>query len=139
MPEILTLNIALSGWRAAEHRWSSVIEVSEETTLADLHYIIQELVKFDDDHLHEFYAGQHWRQRKFQFGEASSPFEENEAEDIGLSAVFPLEKKYHLYYHFDFGDDWIFEIKCRLGRKPMAPRAKYPRIVERSGRRPRQY
>ena len=139
MAEILTLKIALSGWRAGEQSWSAVIEVSEETTLADLHCIIQQLVNFDDDHLHEFYAGRHWRNHKVQFGEPASPFEANDAEDIRLSAVFPLEKKHNLYYHFDFGDDWIFEIKCRAGRKPMARRAKYPRIVEKSGRRPRQY
>lgn len=139
MAEILTLKIALSGWRAGDNSWSAVIEVPEETTLVDLHYTIQKLVNFDDDHLHEFYAGRHWRNRNIQFGEPASSFETSDAEEVKLSDVFPLEKKHNLYYHFDFGDDWIFEIKCRAGKKPMNQRAKYPRIIEKSGRRPTQY
>jgi hypothetical protein len=139
MAEILTLKLALSGWRAGDNAWSAVIEVPEDMTLGDLHYTIQELVNFDDDHLHQFYAGRDWRKRTVEFGEPESPFEANDAEDVKLSDVFPLEKKHNLYYHFDFGDDWIFEIKCRAGKTPVNRRAKYPRVVEKSGRRPTQY
>jgi hypothetical protein len=139
MPEVITLHIALSGWRAAGQVWSAVIEIPEDATLSELHAMIQKLMKFDDDHLYEFYAGRNWRQRKVGFGEPGSPLEASEADDIKLANVFPLPKSCKLYYHFDFGDDWIFEIRASIRRKPMNRRATYPRIVEESGRRPRQY
>jgi hypothetical protein len=139
MPEVLTLHIALSGWRTGGQPWSAVMEIPEDATLGELHHTIQKLVKFDDDHLFEFYAGRNWRQRKVEFGGPESPFDASEADDIKLANVFPLPKSCKLYYHFDFGDDWVFEIKSPIRRKPMNRRAKYPRFIEESGRRPRQY
>ena len=139
MPEVITLHIALSGWRAGGQAWSTVIEMPEDATLGELHYTIQKLVRFDDDHLYEFYAGANWRQRKVEFGEPGSPFDGSEADDIKLANVFPLPKSCKLYYHFDFGDDWVFAIRSPPRRKPMNRRAKYPRVIEENGRRPRQY
>jgi hypothetical protein len=139
MMQILTLQITLSGWRAGGRPWSARIEISEGATLADLHYTIQKLVGFDDDHLYEFYAGRNWRERKIEFGGPASPLDASEVDAVKLSNVFPLPKTCKLYYHFDFGDDWIFEIESPAQTKPINRRAKYPRIVEQTGRRPRQY
>jgi hypothetical protein len=45
-----------------------------------------------------------------------------------------------LYYHFDFGDDWYFEIRrSRAKPKEPTPRVQYPRVVEATGPNPRQY
>jgi hypothetical protein len=137
--QILTLQIKLSGWRSGERAWSARIEVPEEETLTDLHYTIQKLVNFDDDHLYEFYVGPNWRQPKIEFGEPGSPLDPGGADEVKLSAVFPLPKGCCLYYHFDFGDDWVFEIRSAAPTKPINPRTKYPRTIERKGRRPSQY
>jgi len=137
--DVLTLQIFLSGWRASDTAWSATIEIPQDATLLDLHYTIQDLVRFDNDHLYEFYAGRNWRNRKIEFGEPASPFDGGDADAVELSAVFPLDKGHKLYYHFDFGDDWVFEIKSRGPKKPLNRRMRYPRVVEMKGRRPRQY
>ncbi len=59
---------------------------------------------------------------------------------LTLEQVFPLPKNMKLYYHFDFGDDWRFEIrKARTKPKEPEARVKYPRVIESIGRNPREY
>ena len=141
MPETITLRIKLSGYRRGEDddEWAATIEIPEDSTLVDLHNTIQDLIQFDNDHVYEFYAGRTWRQHKVEFGESGSPFEAPDYEEYTLSEVYALEKGYKLYYHFDFGDDWIFEIRIRRGRKPMSPNVNYPRVIETTGDPPEQY
>jgi hypothetical protein len=45
-----------------------------------------------------------------------------------------------LFYHFDFGDDWRFEIR-KMRNKPKEPeaRVRYPRVIEAKGPKLRQY
>ena len=139
MTTILTLDIKLSGWRAGRS-WFARIEVLESFTLNELHYTILQLVDFDNDHLHVFFSGRNWRGQKIPFGEpAASPFDFNEGDEALLSEVFPLPKGHKLYYHFDFGDDWLFEITRRPNRKQADLAVKYPRLVEKMGLRPIQY
>jgi hypothetical protein len=139
MTSVLTLEIRLSGWRTGEPGWSAQIEVPGRLTLSELHDTIQRLVDFDDDHLHEFFAGRNWRDRKVTFGEASgSPFELNEGEEVPLEDVFPLPKGQKLFYHFDFGDDWIFQVKCNP-RITQANQLERPKLIQERGERPVQY
>ena len=136
---IVTLDIKLPGARTDANSWSARVEVPESTTLSELHHTIQQLVEFDDDHLHEFFAGRHGRDRKVTFGESDSPFDFNEAEEAPLSEVFPLPKGYKLYYLFDFGDYWLFQITRRSVAKQADRTTKYPRVLQENGRRPEQY
>ena len=129
MKTIVTLDIKLSGWRKDANSWSTRIEVLADTTLSELHYTIQRLVDFDDDHLHEFFVGRNRRDRKLTFGEPASPLNINDGEEAPLSSVFPIPKGYKLYYHFDFGDDWLFEITCRPNTKQADRKTKYPSLV----------
>jgi len=142
-PEILTLAIRLSGWRGDGHEWLRIIEIPASASLHDLHYATQRIVRFDDDHLYTFYVGRHWRQRGTELTDPEALIDEDEYEDedeeLSLSDVFPLAKNKNLYYWFDFGDDWIFEIKCRRKTKVLNRRMKYPRVIEKIGRNPRQY
>ena len=140
MTTIWTLDIKLAGWRrGGADRWSARIEVPDSFTLTDLHDTIQQLVDFDDDHLHEFFAGRTWRDRKATFGGAISPYEVNEDEEIPLSRVFPLPEGRRLFYNFDFGDDWLFEITRRPGTKQVAEKTTVATIVSEKGRPPEQY
>ena len=62
-----------------------------------------------------------------------------EMEDPPLNRVFPLPERLKLFYWFDFGDDWKFEIKKDRRTHPPAPKTKYPRVIRRVGPNPKQY
>ena len=118
-----------------------VIEIESESSLMQLHDVIQDAVDFDRDHLFEFFAGRNWRNRKVLFDDSFHWEDSFEAYDsITLEEVYPLPKSCKLYYHFDFGDDWYFEIR-KSRRKPREPEAgvSYPRVVEAIGLSPPQY
>jgi len=124
-----------------QHECVRVIEIDSEDSLLDLHYAIQKAVDFDRDHLFEFFGGRNWRNRKVVFEDRYStddPFDVYAS--IALEDVYPLPKSCKLIYHFDFGDDWFFQIK-KSRKKPRAPEkgVKYPRIVESIGPNPEQY
>ena len=118
-----------------------LIEIDSGSSLLELHEAIQDAVDFDGDHLFEFFVGRNWRNRKVVFDDAIDWDESFETySNITLDQVYPLEKSLKLYYHFDFGDDWHFEI--RKGRRsPQKPEAgvTYPRLVEAIGPNPPQY
>lgn len=137
--QILTLEVRLSGWRGSGLEWFRAIELPESSTLYVLHGAIQNAINFDDDHMYEFYVGTRWNKRERDIGESASPIDPGSYDEIVLSAVFPLEKAQKLYYWFDFGDDWIFEIRSRSGTTDANKKVKYPRVIEKSGRNPRQY
>ena len=57
-----------------------------------------------------------------------------------INNLFPLPKNKKLYYWFDFGDDWKFQItKSRKKQKEPVPNERYPKIVSESGIKPEQY
>jgi hypothetical protein len=104
----LPLDIKRCGRRTRARPWSAQIEVPDGLALSGLHSTIQELIDFDDDHLHEFFVGRSWRDRTASVSEADL----DEGEDVPLSGVVPLPKGQKLYYAFDFGDNWPFEEKA---------------------------
>jgi hypothetical protein len=116
-----------------------VIEIEGDSTLEDLHLAIQEAVSFDNDHLHDFYAGRNYRHRKLRYSDADE-WEDREGvfANLRLCEIYPLEGL-KLYYWFDFGDDWIFEIRKTRGAYPAEPGVAYPRVIERRGPNPEQY
>jgi hypothetical protein len=61
-------------------------------------------------------------------------------EHVTLEGLFPLPKNMKLFYHFDFGDDWRFEIR-KMRNKPKEPEAgvRYPRVIEKKGPNLHQY
>ena len=111
----------------AEEPWSKTIDVKENFKLYQLHSYIQRLVEFDDDHLHEFFIGKNPRKRV------------NEVpEDVALNEIYPLTGL-KLYYLFDFGDCWLFQI-IKSRKKLFAEKGvKYPVLVESTGVNPEQY
>jgi hypothetical protein len=138
---ILKLRIeCVSGWYLKEP-CIRVIEIGENEALYDLHEVIQDAVNFGRDHPFEFYlansssprAQKHrltenedWRRRESDFAR------------IRLKDLYPLGRK-KLYYLFDFGDQWVFEIRKARGSKKPELNVKYPRVVEAIGPDPEQY
>ncbi|MBD3386298.1 hypothetical protein GF407_15415 [candidate division KSB1 bacterium] len=124
--EIYKLEISFP-YDADEEKWIRVIQVSEDTTFKKLHKIIQEIVDFDDDHLYEFYIGKNPRNRVKSISKSSK-----------LSEVYPLTG-YKIYYLFDFGDNWFFQIKKSRKNLQQEAGVKYPRLVHSTGVNPEQY
>ena len=138
---IWTLKIECVFGLYLEEECIRTIEIDSGSSLFDLHDTIQDVVDFDRDHLFEFFAGRHYRNHKVVFGDS---FDWEESADIyaetTLEQVYPLSKSCKLYYHFDFGDDWYFEIqKSRKKPREPEPEVRYPRIVESIGPAPQQY
>lgn len=138
---IWTLRIECIGGTHWEEDCVRIIEIDSKSSLLDLHDAIQDAVDFDRDHLFEFFAGRNCRNRMLVF-ENSFDWEASFDiyDSITLEQVYPLPKSCKLYYHFDFGDDWYFEIKLNR-KKPQEPEVgvTYPRVIEAIGPNPAQY
>ena len=122
-----------------------VVEVKASTTLNDLHKLIRKLTDFDDDHLTTFYLANTLNGRKTWLVDADATddepdiWREGPLWKIRLSEIYPLPKHKKLYYWFDFGDCWIFEIRKQGKESPAKPGVRYPRLLEEEGPKPEQY
>ncbi len=120
-----------------------VIEIKSDASFLELHEAIQDAVDFDNDHLFEFYMGRNPRNRAYAIGgepnwDTFNPM--TTYRNIRLSNAWPLPKGMNLYYLFDFGDNWLFQInKTRHKDKVVKPGVVYPRVIEAKGKNPEQY
>lgn len=137
---IVTLVIKCVEGAYFEDPFKRTIEVPDDMTLGELHDTIQDLTGFDNDHLFTFYISRGSRGKRTEVVE-SDEWEERQdgLYEIPLRDVFPLPPNMKLFYWFDFGDDWIFQIGKRGAPKLLDPDATYPRIVAETGPRPVQY
>tara|TARA_R110001583_G_scaffold16561_13_gene67828 strand:- start:877 stop:1293 length:417 start_codon:yes stop_codon:yes gene_type:complete len=124
----------LSGFYASEE-WSCEVEVDENISLADFHVEILNIVKFDNDHMYQFFVSRR------EFGSERIYFDDREHSlSTKLIDLFPLPKSRKLFYNFDFGDDWIFQIsKSRKKAKHSTDGQIYPVVISESGKKPEQY
>jgi hypothetical protein len=117
-----------------------VMEVPVDSTLAELASFILGMVNFDTEHLDEFYLANSKRGKKTWFTTDGEWYKDDSAvEDICLSKIFPLPKPKKLFYLYDFGDSWCFEITKKGKEKLANPDVEYPCIVEEEGLKPEQY
>jgi hypothetical protein len=81
------------------------LEVSDQTTLAKLHKILQVAMGWTDSHLHQFIIG------KKYYGEPDSEmgFQTLNEKRFKLSQLL-LKEKSKFIYEYDFGDSWEHEI-----------------------------
>ncbi|MCI0694277.1 plasmid pRiA4b ORF-3 family protein [candidate division KSB1 bacterium] len=124
---IFKVSVAPKVWRT--------IALSSKHTLDDLHYAIQDAFDFDADHLYAFYMDNRWcSDERFESPHSSEgPWaDEIEIGELGLAANQPF------IYHFDFGDDWRFDV-ILLEIKTGEPLLKKPKILETHGKAPEQY
>ncbi len=124
--EVYTLTITFP-YDEEEIPWSRTVEVKEDFTLQKLHNLIQEVVEFDNDHLYEFFVGKNPRNK---YGTLPKKAKLNE--------IYPITG-YKLYYLFDFGDSWLFQISKSRKKKTVQKEIKYPLLIESSGENPEQY
>ncbi len=137
-PTIYTLTVKCVQGMGLTEPCTRVIEMRDDATLSDLSHAILKSVHFHDDHLSEFYAGRHHRRRDIAFDEVEDS-EADELKPIQLKEIWPLPQKVKLFYWFDFGDDWIFQITKGQSRKRPEKGVRYPRVIKEVGPAPQQY
>ena len=112
------------------------INISHNHYLSDLHLAIQEAFDFDDDHLYAFYIG-----GKRKAGRAIyCAYVEEEgktANEINI-ADLRLFRSQKIFYLFDFGDEWWFDIKL-LKIDKESPLPLQPVVIGSEGESPEQY
>ena len=120
-----------------------VIEIKPSATFLELHEAIQVAVNFDNDHLFEFFIGRHPGNKAYTIGGEPNWDTFNPVRtyrNVRISSVWPLPTGMKLYYLFDFGDNWLFQInKTRHKDKLIQSGIVYPRVIEARGEDPEQY
>ncbi|VAW80518.1 hypothetical protein MNBD_GAMMA12-3960 [hydrothermal vent metagenome] len=124
--EIYTLTISFP-YDDDDIPWSKTIAVKEEFTLFELHEYIQHLVGFDNDHMFEFYIDKNPRNLR-----------NSVSEETRLNEIYPIIGC-KLFYLFDFGDSWIFQIKKSRKKIHEVKDTIYPKLIESEGANPEQY
>jgi hypothetical protein len=120
-----------------EEGFLRVIEVSSDMYLSELHLLIQQLIGFSDEQLEECFMATRLRGKKIRFmaspgNTQSDPPPLNQT----LSELFPEGSRKRLFYSFNFGDSWIFEIKKVSEDALPVVAANYPRVVQTEGAQP---
>lgn len=110
--------------------WRRIL-VSGDTTLEELHWILQIVMGWDNSHLHQFHLG------GIRYTDLTTvemdPFETEDKDEsrFRLSNV-ARRPKAKLTYEYDFGDSWIHEL---LVEKILAaePHTHYPACIAGRG------
>lgn len=117
-----------------------VLAIDPDSSLAELHLAIQRAVGFGNDHLYDFFTA-HSTNRRAERRRICDSESWEEREDayrrVRVGDIWPMGRR-KLYYLFDFGDRWLFEIR-RLARRSQDDAPGCPRVVEREGPDPVQY
>ncbi|TFH88880.1 IS1096 element passenger TnpR family protein [Vibrio ouci] len=131
----ISIKVSLVSGLYAYEDWSCEIELSQNTSLRELNEIILNAVGFDNDHFSQFFISRR------EFGSSRESFDDRTYSlDTELYGLFPLPKGKKLFYWFDFGDDWKFQVsKSRSKPKPFVDGAEYPKVVKEVGVKPEQY
>lgn len=94
------------------------IQVLSSTTLEQLHLIVQEVMGWDNYHMHSFsIAG-------IDYGQPQREFNVRSEKTVKLSQVVKGEKS-KFFYTYDFGDSWEHEILVEK-ELPSTPDTNYP-------------
>jgi hypothetical protein len=129
--------------RYLEEPYEFTVQVPEDMNLTELHMLILDTVKFDHNHLFDFFIARRPVGEKTHIVEAQYNDPSYEIElafnKILLNEIFPLPKGRALFYLFDFGDYWIFRISRRSKPKKEESFVKYPRLIKEVGPKPIQY
>ena len=133
---IYTLTVTAVWGHYLEEECARILEIAEKASLEQLHLAIQDAVSFGNDHPYAFYDGRNYRHRKIRCADEDVAANWYSLERVWgmtkLSVVYPLHGL-KLYYHFDFGDNWIFEIRKARKVKPVEAGVSYPRLIESRG------
>jgi hypothetical protein len=142
-------------FKAALGRTSRTVELTVSQSLDQLASAILSAFGWDHDHLYEFALTGDLEDPRFIFpdrdldsfefewvsdeaSEDEQPPESPGPMDLPLGA-FGLTRGHKFIFRYDFGDDHRFQVTVADIHEHRSPRAKYPRVVARTGKAPEQY
>jgi hypothetical protein len=122
-----------------------IIAILGRSTLYTLAWAITRAFNFDFDHLFGFYSSIHnyshsneWYEYYLDTGDEPPDAEyTTDVKKAKVSEVFDSVGK-EMLFHYDFGDDWRFLVEF-MGKEPREEGKRYPAVIERVGKGPRQY
>jgi len=133
---IETLKIKLLDGMHAHNEWECALEIPIDHSLDELHQAILCAVGFDNDHMYEFCVASSYYSRSAQ----RISCDDNKVTQETIETIFSKAKGKKLFYMFDYGDSWLFQInKSRKKCFSEKPDTFYPRVVLESGVKPEQY
>lgn len=139
MKDIFTLSVTCISGRYLLQAYRCLIELPTASTLDELASFILKVVDFDGDHLSDFYLANSPHGRKNWLTTSGGWEEDTNAAETRLCDIFPLEKNKKLYYEYDPGASWRFEI-VRKGRQASAATGQsYPCVILEEGVKPQEY
>jgi hypothetical protein len=121
-----------------EEDFLRVIEVASDMPLYELHLLIQGLIGFSDDQLEDCFMATRLRGKKVHLISTKKNHDINSHAEMNktLAEIFPPGSRARIFYSFDFGDNWIFEIRKTAEAPQLAENTHYPRIVQEEGIQP---
>lgn len=145
--DVYELRIECVGGAYWENTYWFTVEVPSTISLTGLSSLILSSTKFSNDHGYEFYSGRNHRNKKVSYPAHSDDYfslpeiEDNpfELDTILLKDIYPLPKSCKLYYMFDYGDSWIFEIRKSRKKIEIIKNRNYPYFKTVTGKSPQQY
>lgn len=133
---IETLKIKLLDGMHAQNEWECALEIPIDYSLDELHQAILCAIGFDNDHMYEFCIASSYYSR----GALRIACNDDKVTQETIDSILLKAKGKKLYYMFDFGDSWLFQInKSRKKRISEKPDTFYPKVVLESGIKPEQY
>lgn len=120
------------------------VKVLESCTLYELASVLLKSIGFDMDHSFGFHSdlkSPYAKNMKKQFTLFADNGDKSIESDTGVEST-EVREAFHvgetLLFHFDYGDDWMFHVKC-LAIESDSSKKKKPEILEVKGEFPEQY
>lgn len=143
MSGIFKLAIECVGGMHLKAPYQFVLEAEVEATLGDLASSILDTLDFEErEHLDEFYLANNERGKRTWLtpdGKWDGGDDDGQVMALRLSEIFPLPKNKKLYYFFDFGASWCFQISKQGKQTEALAAAQYPRVVSETGTKPKEF
>lgn len=138
-PQVYTFKVAFDH----NKRIYSKIDVHSESLWEDLHLAIQKAIGFENDHLYSFFLtgeGTKSIRKRMDAPEVACPLADPADYVTTRTRVGDIElnEKEKLYYLFDYGDEWWFELTV-TDIKDGGEEEHYPAIKMVKGPLPEQY
>ena len=127
--DILQIKIKLVGSRPPI--WRRILIPANSTFFA-LHVAIQDVMGWDDAHLHQFHTTEPYKRNSAHRNIIGFPMPEMEdvldERKVRLSEWLQ-EQKSSVWYEYDFGDTWMHEVKVEK-IIPFDSKIKYPSLID---------
>ena len=119
-----------------------IIDIRDNASLYDLSSTILKAFNFDMDHsfgfydnINDLYKSKEVYELFVDSGCSDNP-DAKSVKNTVISTAFSLKKQ--MLFLFDYGDEWIFHVECQDISEAI-PKTRYPKIIKKLGKSPKQY